>query len=178
MAGSQHPREFVPGIGFTRLGPPRGSHLLEGKRGQGPSGRPEPAFQRRCIACRPLWATAFWGEPSAALASSARLVLGTVPDSTEQVPERGWTKDFAADRAAYLAAAQVPEERVESVATEHWRELRAAMPAIPLSGLVAVAMLERSSLATCEVHGMTLYAGDPGCNGRRSGDCSQGSLRA
>jgi hypothetical protein len=106
-----------------------------------------------------IWATAFAQPPSPVLAASARLIVGTVPDGTESIPEVDLVKDFTAQRRDFLHRAGHPLPPIEQAESGHWRTIREAAPAIPLSGIVLMGMLTTTSVAACVVHGMDFYAG-------------------
>ena len=108
-----------------------------------------------------IWATAFYRPFSATLAAGARLILGTVPEGRRDIQPHGWHKDFSAERAEFMARARLSNDRIEQVGVEHWRSLQARMPALPMSGLVALSMLERTGVVRCVIHGMTFYADAP-----------------
>jgi hypothetical protein len=105
-----------------------------------------------------IWATAFFGTPSATLAASAQLVIGTVPETTEEISPHGWTKNFAAEKALYLATGEISLDRIEQIEVGHWRALRDDVPALPLTGIVFLSMLKRTRFDRCVIHGMDFYS--------------------
>jgi hypothetical protein len=105
-----------------------------------------------------IWATAFYGPASTRLAADAKLVVGTTPLGPWAIQPHGWRKDFSSEKADFLARTGLSDDRIEQVRLDHWRALQARMPALPLSGLVLLSMLERTRLESCVIHGMTFYA--------------------
>lgn len=104
-----------------------------------------------------IWVTAFWGPPSATLSRGAELIVGSVPDSIEAIDSHAIVKDFPRERKANLALISSPLPPVELIDTAHWRALREQTPAIPLSGIAFLAMLETTTFARCDIHGMNFY---------------------
>jgi hypothetical protein len=127
-----------------------------------------------------IWATAFFGEIGAALARSARVIVGTTPPGRWEIQPHGWHKDFSTEKADYMARAGLSDDRIEQVDAAHWRALQARMPALPMSGLVLLSMLEKTPLERCVIHGMTFYASatTPLRDARWHGDVHDLSLAA
>ena len=109
-----------------------------------------------------IWATSFYRTPSKALSESAKVVVGTVPDSVETIPSHHYIKDFSKERGNYLNSFSISRDRIETIETNHWRKLREETPAIPLSGIALLSMLEKTSLSACDIYGMNFYANEIG----------------
>lgn len=145
---------------------PRLATLVAGRRVDVLCRKDEPAPQAHGLVVRfnhdetpaDIWATAFFGTPSATLAAGSRLVIGTVPGTIEKILPHGWTKDFPAEKALYLDRGGISLDRIEQVEVEHWRALRDDVPALPLTGIVFLSMLKRTRFERCVIHGMDFYS--------------------